>query len=42
MVADGLSVTRLAKAWPGDPVDEAYARIVRNAFLGQLSGETSR
>ncbi|WP_439586047.1 iron-containing alcohol dehydrogenase [Hydrogenophaga sp.] len=42
LIADGLSVTRLAKAWPGDPADEAYARIVRNAFFGQLSGETSR
>jgi alcohol dehydrogenase len=42
LIADGLSVTRLAKAWPGDPADEAYARIVRNAFLGKLSGETSR
>ena len=42
LIADGLSVTRLAKAWPGDPADDAYPRIVRNAYLGQLSGETSR
>jgi alcohol dehydrogenase len=38
LVADGLAVRRLAKAWPGEPADEAYARIVRNAFFGELSG----
>lgn len=41
LVADGLSVTRLAKAWPGAPADEAYTRIVSNAYLGKLSGEKS-
>jgi alcohol dehydrogenase class IV len=40
LIADGLSVTRLAKAWPGAPADEAYTRIVRHAYLGKLSGET--
>ncbi len=40
LIADGLSVTRLAKAWPGASVDEDYARIVRHAYLGKLSGET--
>lgn len=40
LIADGLSVTRLAKAWPGGPVDEAYTRIVRHAYLGKLSGES--
>ncbi len=39
LVTDGLSVTRLAKAWPGAPANEAYASIVSNAYLGKLSGE---
>lgn len=38
LVADGLAVTRLAAAWPGTGVEEAYQRIVRRAFLGELSG----
>lgn len=38
LVADGLAVRRLAKAWPGGRADEAYERIVHNAFLGKLSG----
>ena len=42
LVADGLSVTRLARAWPGAPAVEAYPRIVSNAFFGQLSGEMKR
>jgi alcohol dehydrogenase class IV len=40
LVSDGLAVTRLAKAWPGGPVDEAYARIVQHAYHGELSGES--
>lgn len=40
MIADGLAVTRLAKAYPGPDVGSAYAGIVNNAFEGTLSGET--
>lgn len=42
LVADGLAVTRLAKAWPGAPVEEAYAHIVQQAYLGKLSGDISQ
>ncbi|WP_119289990.1 iron-containing alcohol dehydrogenase [Azohydromonas sediminis] len=38
LVADGLAVKRLAKAWPGGAVADDYARIVRHAFHGELSG----
>jgi len=39
LIQDGLAVTRLAKAYPGAQVAQAYAQIVNNAFLGQLSGD---
>lgn len=42
LVADGLAVTRLAKAWPGAPAELAYGQIVRNAYRGVLSGDDSR
>ena len=42
LVDDGLAVTRLAKAWPGAAVQEAYARIVHNAYRGQLSGDCTQ
>lgn len=42
LVADGLAVTRLAKAWPGAPVELAYGQIVQNAYRGVLSGDSSR
>lgn len=42
LAADGLAVTRLTRAWPGEKVEDAYRRIVRRAFLGELSGEESR
>lgn len=42
LAADGLAVTRLAKAWPGAPADLAYGQIVRNAYRGVLSGDKSR
>ncbi len=42
LVSEGLAVVRLAKAWPGEQVELAYDRIVRNAFLGELSGDQCR
>lgn len=42
LVADGLAVTRLAKAWPGAPAEHAYVQIVRNAYRGVLSGDERR
>lgn len=42
LVADGLAVKRLAKAWPGAPAERAYAQIVRSAYLGELSGDKRR
>lgn len=41
LVADGLAVTRLRKAFPGDSVEAAYWNIVNNAYVGKLSGESS-
>ncbi|WP_313517394.1 iron-containing alcohol dehydrogenase [Pseudomonas sp.] len=37
LIADGLAVTRLAKAFPVADVDAAYRRIVENAWSGTLS-----
>jgi len=42
LVEDGLAVTRLAKAWPGAAVSQAYARIVDNAYRGKLSGDSTQ
>jgi alcohol dehydrogenase len=39
MIANGLAVARLAKAYPGPDVAAAYAGIVNNAFEGKLSGD---
>ena len=38
LVAEGLKVTRLAKAFALQPPDAAYSTIVANAFSGRLSG----
>lgn len=37
LLENGLAVTRLTKAFPIQPAQEAYASIVRNAFEGRLS-----
>jgi alcohol dehydrogenase len=42
LVADGLAVKRLAKAWPGVSAERAYEQIVRSAYLGELSGDKHR
>ena len=39
IIADGLAVKRLTKAWPGAPAAAAYERIVRAAYIGTLSDE---
>lgn len=39
LIQDGLAVSRLAKAYPGPAVAQAYAQIVNNAFVGKLSGD---
>lgn len=39
LVADGLAVKRLAKAWPGATAERSYEQIVRSAYLGELSGD---
>lgn len=39
LTADALGVTRLAKALPVPDVAAAYARIIRCAFDGQLTGD---
>jgi alcohol dehydrogenase class IV len=39
LIRNGLGVTRLTKAFPIQPADEAYARIVRNAYAGVLEAE---
>ncbi|SOF01919.1 Alcohol dehydrogenase, class IV [Burkholderia sp. OK233] len=36
LTRDGLAVTRLAKSFPVPDVAQAYSRIVRNAFHGEL------
>ncbi|CAE6783417.1 NAD-dependent methanol dehydrogenase [Paraburkholderia domus] len=36
LTRDGLTVTRLAKSFPVPDVEEAYSRIVRNAYHGDL------
>lgn len=36
LIADGLAVTRLTKAFPIQPAEQVYGRIVRNAFEGRL------
>lgn len=40
LVRDGLAVTRLTKAFPGKSPELAYADIVKNAFIGKLSGDS--
>ncbi|NBW01498.1 MAG: iron-containing alcohol dehydrogenase [Betaproteobacteria bacterium] len=37
IIRDGLNVSRLAKAFPIQPPNAAYAEIVRNAYHGTLS-----
>lgn len=39
LIRDGLEVVRLAKAYPIQPADQAYAQIVRHAFDGRLSAD---
>lgn len=39
LLRDALAVTRLAKALPVADVEAAYARIVRSAWEGRLSGD---
>lgn len=39
IIADGLAVKRLTKAWPGAPAAAAYERIVRAAYIGTLYDE---
>lgn len=38
LIGDGLNVVRLAKAFPIQPPQQAFAKIVRNTFHGRLSG----
>lgn len=38
LIAEGLAVVRLAKAFPVEDVAESYARIVQNAYHGKLIG----
>lgn len=40
LTRDGLNVVRLAKAFPIQPPQQAFADIVRNTFIGRLSGDT--
>ncbi len=39
LTGDGLNVVRLAKAFPIQPPQQAFADIVRKTFLGKLSGD---
>jgi len=38
LIADGLAITRLARAYPRQPPDSAYREIVERAYAGDLSG----
>jgi alcohol dehydrogenase class IV len=39
LIKNGLAVTRLTKAFPIQPAEAVYERIVRNAFAGTLDAE---
>lgn len=39
LLKDALAVTRLARAFPIKPPDEAYARIFANAYAGRLGSD---